>query len=130
MNVNSNPHPRTPHLRAVIKAYGKERQAQARMDVTADRGLDTEARFGSLEEFQKAVDVQLMADNLMAHRTPMDLLISQYMLLRSEDRRRAELCDLVGVDSLHEAGHQKNVKMLVLRLREGKVPSSTTISFC
>jgi hypothetical protein len=85
MNVNSNPYPRTLHLQAVIKAYGKERQAQARMDVTADRGLDTEARFGSLEKFQKAVDVQLMANNLMAHRTCMDLLILQYMLLHSED---------------------------------------------
>src|SRR5262245_57659611 len=121
MNVNSNSHPRTPHLRAIIKAYGKGRQAQAQIDVTTDRGLDTEARFGSPEEFQKAVDVQLMADNLIAHRTRMDLLVSQYMLLRSEDRRRTELCDLVGVDSLHEAGHQKNVRMLVLRLREGKI---------
>jgi len=59
----------------------------------------------------------------MGFRTRMDLLISQYMLLRGEDRRRADLCDLVAVESLNEAGFQKDVKMLILRLRQGKVPS-------
>jgi hypothetical protein len=62
----------------------------------------------------------------------MDLLISQYMLLRSEDRRNADLCDLVAVESLNESGFQKDVQMLVLRLRQGKVyihPLSSPLFF-
>jgi hypothetical protein len=63
----------------------------------------------------------LMTDTFVTCRTRMDLLISQYMLLRSEDRRHADLCDLVAVESLNEAGFQKNVQTLILRLRQGKV---------
>ena len=106
---------------AVVKHYNIQRRLANEQNANVDRGLDTEARFGTLREFQRTVDTLLMADSFVSYRTRMDLLISQYLLLRSEDRRRAELCDLVAVDSLNEAGFQKHVKMLVLRLRQGKV---------
>ena len=121
MRINSNSHPRTPHLQAMIKNYNTRRQQQNDSNALVDRGLDTEARFGTLKEFQRTVDTLLMSNSLVSYRTRMDLLISQFMLLRSEDRRHADLCDLIAVDSLHEAGFQKDVKMLVLRLRQGKV---------
>src|SRR5436305_14749953 len=121
MRINSNPHSRTPHLQTVIKNYNLQRQQQNDSNELIDRSLDTEARFGTLKEFQKTVNYLLIADNLVFYRTRMDLLISQYMLLRSKDRRHADLCDLIAVESLHEAGFQKDVKMLVLRLRQGKV---------
>jgi len=63
----------------------------------------------------------LTTDTFVAYRTRMNLLISQYMLLRSENRKQADLCDLVAVESLNEAGFQKNIQILVLRLRQGKV---------
>jgi len=121
MRINSNSHPRTPHLQAMVKNYNTRRQQQNDSNALVDRGLDTEARFGTLKEFQRTVDTLLMSNSLVSYRTRMDLLISQFMLLRSEDRRHADLCDLIAVDSLHEAGFQKDVKMLVLRLRQGKV---------
>src|SRR5947199_4510529 len=121
MRINSNSHPRTPHLQAMVKNYNTRRQQQNDSNALVDRGLDTEARFGTLKEFQRTVDTLLMSNSLVSYRTRMDLLISQFMLLRSEDRRHADLCDLIAVDSLHEVGFQKDVKMLVLRLRQSKV---------
>jgi hypothetical protein len=121
MGINSNRRPRDLHLQAMVKDYDARRRRLNDSNALVDRGLDTEARFGSLKEFQRSVDMLLMADSLVSYRTRMDLLLSQYMLLRSEDRRRADLCDLVAVESLHEAGFRKDVKMLVLRLRQGKV---------
>ena len=91
------------------------------MNPFIDRGLDTEAQFGTFREFRRTIETLLMTDTFIAHRTRMDLLISQYMLLHSEDRRHADLCDLVAVESLNEAGFQKNVQMLVLCLHQGKV---------
>jgi len=121
MKINSHSHPRTPHLMVVIKDYNNRRWRENELNPFIDRGLDTEAQFGTFREFQRTIETLLMADTFIAHRTRMDLLISQYMLLRSEDRRHADLCDLVAVESLNEAGFQKNVQMLVLRLRQGKV---------
>lgn len=91
------------------------------MNAFIDRGLDTEAQFGTFREFRRTVEVLLMTDTFTTSRTRMDLLIAQYMLLRSEDRIHADLCDLVAVESLNEAGFQKNIQMLVLRLCQGKV---------
>jgi hypothetical protein len=121
MKINSHPHPRTPHLMAVIKDYNNRRRRENELNAFIDRGLDTEAQFGTFREFRRTTEILLMANAFTACRTRMDLLISQYMLLRSEDRRHADLCDLVAVESLNEAGFQKNVQMLVLRLRQGKV---------
>ena len=123
MNINSHhEHPRNKLVMARVKKYENERRALNENGALVDRGLDTAARFGTLEEFQRTCNLQLLEDSLMGFRTRMDLLISQYMLLRGEDRRRADLCDLVVVESLNEAGFQKDVKMLILRLRQGKVP--------
>ena len=121
MKINSHDPPRTPHLMAVIKDYNNRRWRENELNPFIDRGLDTEAQFGTFREFRRTIETLLMTDTFIAHRTRMDLLISQYMLLRSEDRRHADLCDLVAVESLNEAGFQKNVQMLVLRLRQGKV---------
>jgi len=114
MRINSNPSPRTSHLQAIVKDYNSRRRQLNDSNALIDRGLDTEARFGTLKEFQKTVDMLLAVDNLISYRTRMDLLLLQYMLLRSEDWSHADLCDLVAVESLHEAGFQKDVKMLVL----------------
>lgn len=122
MGTNSHPKsPRTPHLMAMVKDYDLRRRQMNESNAFVDRGLDTEARFASLKEFQRTVNKLMTVDNLISYRTRMDLLISQYMLLRSEDRRHADLCDLVAVESLNEAGFQKEVKMLVLRLGQRKV---------
>ena len=120
MKINSYPHPRTPHLMVVIKDYNNRRRQENELNAFIDRGLDTEAQFGTFREFRRTTEILLTADTFIACRTRMDLLISQYMLLRSEDRRHADICDLVAVESLNEAGFQKNVQMLVLRLRQGK----------
>jgi len=121
MRINENDNPRGAHLMAVIKDYSIRRRQENELNAFIDRGLDTEARFGTFREFQRTVEILLTTGTFVAYRTRMDLLISQYMLLRSEDRRHADLCDLVAVESLNEAGFQKNIQMLVLRLRQGKV---------
>ena len=121
MKINSHDSPHTSHLMAVIKDYNNRRWRENELNAFIDRGLDTEAQFGTFREFRRTIETLLMADTFIAHRTRMDLLISQYMLLHSEDRRHADLCDLVAVESLNEAGFQKNVQMLVLCLRQGKV---------
>jgi hypothetical protein len=64
--------------------------------------------------------MQFTLETPVAMRTRMDLLVGQYMLLRGEDRRKAELPDLFTVDSLNE-GVKGHVPMLCLRLGQGKV---------
>jgi len=121
MKINSHGPPCTSHLMVMIKDYNNRRWRENELNAFIDRGLDTEAQFGTFREFRRTIETLLMTDTFIAHRTRMDLLISQYMLLHSEDRRHADLCDLVAVESLNEAGFQKNVQMLVLCLRQGKV---------
>jgi hypothetical protein len=53
-------------------------------------------------------------------RTRMDLLLSKYMMLRSEDRRHAELADIFAIEASKEGIHG-DVKMLCLKLHSGKV---------
>jgi Centromere DNA-binding protein complex CBF3 subunit, domain 2 len=79
-------------------------------------------QFGTLEELNRCVDVQFTMGTYVSLRTRMDLIFGQYMLLRGEDRRHAELPDLFTVDALKE-GHKGNVSMLCLRLGQGKVSS-------
>ena len=121
MRINGHDRPREAHLMAVIKDYNNRRRHENELNAFVDRGLDTEARFETFKEFQRTIEILLKTGTFVAYRTRMNLLISQYMLLRSEDRRHADLCDLVAVESLNEAGFQKNVQMLILRLRQGKV---------
>jgi len=121
MKINSHDPPCTSHLMVMIKDYNNRRWRENELNAFIDRGLDTEAQFGTFREFRRTIETLLMTDTFIAHRTRMDLLISQYMLLHSEDRRHADLCDLVAVESLNEAGFQKNVQMLVLHLRQGKI---------
>jgi len=121
MGINTHDPPRTPHLMAMVKDYNNRRRQENELNAFIDRGIDTEAQFGTFREFQRTIETLLTTDTFIAHRTRMDLLLSQYMLLRSQDRTNADLCDLVAVESLNEAGFQKNVHMLILRLRQGKV---------
>jgi hypothetical protein len=125
MNRNSNPPPRTPMLRAVLR-YNKEERARINADAGRDRGKDTIMQFGTLQELNRCVDVQLSLGTYVSIRTRMDLILGQYMMLRGEDRRHAELPDLFTVDSLNE-GHKGNVPMLILRLGDGKVFPITLI---
>ena len=124
MGVNTHDPPRTAHLMAMVKDYNNRRRQENELNAFVDRGIDTEARFGTIREFRRTNEILLTTDTFIACRTRMDLLLSQYMLLRSEDRRHADLCDLVAVESLNEAGFQKNVQMLILRLAQGKVSIS------
>ena len=121
MKINDYDHPRGSHLMAVIKDYNNRRRQANELNAFLDRGLDTEAQFGTFREFQRTIEILLTTGTFVAYRTRMNLLISQYMLLRSEDQRHADLCDLVAVESLNEAGFQKNIQMLILRLRQSKV---------
>lgn len=86
------------------------------MNAFIDRDLDMEAQFGTFKEFQRIIEILLMIDIFVACRIRMDLLISQYMLLHSEDQRYADLCDLIAVESLNETEFQKNIQILILYL--------------
>ena len=119
MNRNSNKHPRNPMLQAILR-YNREERARINADAGRDRGKDTIMQFGTLQELNHCVDVQLSLGTYVAMRTRMDLILAQYMMLRGEDRRRAEFPDIFTVDSLNE-GHKGNVPMLILRLGQGKV---------
>src|SRR5579859_1363895 len=120
MNTNSNPHPRTPGLNAIVKAYNKECQQIRNDRGVVDRGLDTGAKFGTESELQTTVNLLLSTCTLVSMRTRMDLLLSKYMMLRSEDRRHAELADIFAIEASKEGIHS-DVKMLCLKLHSGKV---------
>ena len=102
-----------------MKHYEIQRR-EANLDQSRDRGKDTVQQFGTLSELNRTVDIQLTIETATSIRTRMDLLMAQYMLLRGEDRRKAEFPDLFMVDSLHE-GVKGHVPMLCLRLGQGKV---------
>ncbi len=118
-NRNTNKHPRTPMLQAVLR-FNNEERARINADAGRDRGKDTIMQFGTLQELNRCVDIQLSLGTYVSIRIRMDLILAQYMMLRGEDRRHAEFPDLFTVDSLNE-GHKGNVPMLILRLGEGKV---------
>ena len=119
MNRNSNLSPRTPMLQAVLR-YNKEERARINADAGRDRGKDTIMQFGTLQELNRCIDVQLSLGTYVSIRTRMDLIVGQYMMLRGEDRRCVEFPDIFTVDSLNE-GHKGDVPMLILRLGQGKV---------
>lgn len=106
-------------LQAILR-YNREERARINADAGRDRGKDTIMQFGTLQELNRCVDVQLSVGTYVAIRTRMDLILAQYMMLRGEDRRRAEFPDIFTVDSLSE-GHKGDVPMLILRLGQGKV---------
>jgi hypothetical protein len=106
-------------VKGLLKHYENERR-QANFDADRDRGKDTVRQFGTLQELARTVDMQLTIETPVSMRTRMDLLVGQYMLLRGEDRRSAELPDLFTMDSLNE-GVKGHVPMLCLRLGQGKV---------
>ena len=110
----------------MLKHYESERR-QANVNANRDRGKDTVQQFGTLEEVTRTVDMQFTIETAVAMRTRMNLLVRQYMLLREQDRRQAELPDLFTVNSLNE-GVKGHVPMLCLRLGQGKV--SLSMSFC
>ena len=119
MNRNNHKHPRTPMLQAVLR-FNREERERINADAGRDRGKDTIMQFGTLQELNRCVDVQLSLGTYVSIRTRMDLIVGQYMMLRGEDRRRVELPDIFTVDSLNE-GHKGDVPMLILRLGQGKV---------
>ena len=119
MNRNNNKHPRNQLLQAILR-FNREERARINADAGRDRGKDTIMQFGTLQELNRCVDVQLSLGTYVSIRTRMDLILAQYMMLRGEDRRRMELADIFTVDSLNES-HKGNVPMLVLRLGAGKV---------
>ena len=125
MGRNTNGPPRNPMLQALLR-YNREERVHINADAGRDRGKDTIMQFGTLQELNRCVDVQLSLGTYVSIRTRMDLILGQYMMLRGEDRRHAELPDLFTVDSLNE-GHKGNVPMLILRLGEGKVFPITLI---
>jgi len=59
MNRNTNPHPRNPMLQAVLR-YNTEERARINANAGRDRGKDTIMQFGTLEELNRCVDVQLI----------------------------------------------------------------------
>ena len=124
---NKHDFPRGARLKAVLKHYESERR-QANVNANRDRGKDTVQQFGTLEEVTRTVDMQFTIETAVAMRTRMNLLVGQYMLLRGQDRRQAELPDLFTVNSLNE-GVKGHVSMLCLRLKQGKVSFSIFIIF-
>ena len=121
MRINEHDRPREAHLMTVIKDYNNQRRHKNELNALVDRGFDTETRFEIFREFQRTVEILLKTDTFVAYRTRTNLLISQYMLLRSENQRHADFCDLIAIESLNEAEFQKNVQMLILRLRQDNV---------
>jgi hypothetical protein len=123
MNFNTNPSPRTPALQAVIDNY-KAQVARIKHSNANDRSKETAQVFGGLKELKTTVNIQLNNCTLISLRTRADLLLSHFMMLRGEDRRKAEFPDLFIVESLHESMTNDSVNILCLRLGHGKVRSS------
>lgn len=119
MNANSYLSPRTTQVTAIIKAYDKRCREIKNTQGIKDRGLD-KIKFILAPEFTKTCDILLLKGTLEAMRTRMDLLISKFMMLRSEDRRRAELPDLFYIPMKNE-GVVGDANMLCLQLGQGKV---------
>jgi hypothetical protein len=69
MKINENDWPRAPHLTAVIKDYNNRRRRENELNAFVDRGLDTEAQFGTFKEFQRTIEILLTTDGFIAHRT-------------------------------------------------------------
>ena len=108
-------------MRSTVKDYlGKERDRLDREDGRG-RGEETIRLTSTLPEVNRTVDVQLAAGTIVSMRTRMDLILAQYMLLRGEDRRHAELPDMFSIEAIKESVKGCGVKMLVLRLGRGKV---------
>jgi hypothetical protein len=119
---NTHGSPRTPALKGLIK-YCKNERKRLIDEAGLDRGKDIASTYKTPKEFRNTVDAQMRLGTLVSFRTRMDLLMSQYMMLRGEDRRHCEFPDLFFVDAVNEAANG-NTCILVLRLGQGKVYSS------
>src|SRR5947207_6691315 len=119
MGRNTNGPPRNPMLQALLR-YNREERVHINADAGRDRGKDMIMQFGTLQELNRCIDVQLSLGTYVSIRTRMDLIVGQYMMLRGEDRRRVEFPDIFTVDSLNE-GHKGDVPMLIFRFGQGKV---------
>ena len=97
-----------------------------------DRAKDTAMTFGVIKELQSTIDMLLSKGDYISMRTRMDLMLGQAMMLRGEDRRKAELPELFIIDALNE-GSKGDVQLLCLRLMSGKVcytfPSSVLVVY-
>jgi hypothetical protein len=120
--ANKNDHPRSRTVKAAIEHYSRERE-RLYQENGINRGLDTAIEFSTLPEMNRSVDVSFTTQTSVSIRTRMDLLLGQYMLLRSEGRRRVYLPEVFTVDALREAPGGNGVPMLGLRLNRGKVPT-------
>lgn len=120
MGSNSHPHPRTKSVAAILQHNSDQYDLLRKENGIADRGKETIQQFGNQEETLRCVKMLFLSCTYVSMRTRMDLLMSQYMLLRGEDRRHAEFPDIFTTDSINE-GHKGNVPMLILRLGHGKV---------
>lgn len=98
------------------KCYIEQRSSKLQ-----DRTEHTTQLFNGTAEIKKTVDMQMGLGTLVALRTRWDILWSQYMMLRSEDRRRAELPDIFCVDAPGERPSGESVKIMLLVLHKGKV---------
>ena len=101
MKRNNNKHPRNQLLQAILR-FNREERARINADAGRDRGKDTIMQFGTLQELNRCVDVQFSLGTYVSIRTRMDLILAQYMMLRGEDRRRAELADIFTRSSQRE----------------------------
>jgi hypothetical protein len=85
-------------LKGLIKYCENERKRLIE-EAGLDRGKDIASTFKTPKEFRNTVDAQMRLGTLVSFRTRMDLLMSQYMMLRGEDRRHCEFPDLFFVDA-------------------------------
>lgn len=85
-----------------------------------DRAKDSAMAFGVIQELQSTTDMLLSKGDYISMRTHMDLMLAQVMMLRGEDRRKAEFPELFIIESINE-GPKGNVQLLCLRLLDGKV---------
>ena len=102
--------------------YARERQQLDRQHGVS-RAKDTSHQFETLQELNRAINMQLTVETLKSIRTCMDLILAQYMLFHGEDHRKVEFPDIFMVDFLQESP-KGNVPMLCLRLQGTYLPSS------
>ena len=116
---NSHPHPRGEAVLSLVKQVVAKHK-QMRKEKGIDRAKDTAMAFGVIKELQSTADMLLLKGDYIAMRSRMDLLLAEAMMLRGEDRRKAEFPELFTIESINE-GPKGNVQVLCLRLVGGKV---------
>ena len=92
-----------------------------------DRAKDIVMAFGVIKELESTTDMLLSNGDYISMRTRMDLMLAEVMMLRGEDRRKAEFPELFTIESINE-GPKGNVQLLCLRLVDGKVYLTLSLS--